>query len=266
LQSVLKDIGTSFASSGLFSNNDPSALLLAILQSRTLAEHVIERLDLLPRLFATDWDAVTKQWQTDEPPTMADAVKALGKLVSSTSNDKQGTITITAIHTDPQLAAAIANQYIEALQQILNEKAFTLAKKNRAFLEAQLHQTQQALTTAEETVRQFEQTSGIVDFATQAQAAVNILAGLESEIMAKERQLAVSQLEFRGPSREIYLVQGEIKELRAQLAQLQQSTPDASAALADAGHNQKPPVLSKRPNILPVYPFKDDGLDLADIK
>ena len=29
---------------------------------------------------------------------------------------------------------------------------------------------------------------------------------------------------------------------------------------------KKPPVLSKRPNITPVYPFKDDGLGLADIK
>ncbi len=29
---------------------------------------------------------------------------------------------------------------------------------------------------------------------------------------------------------------------------------------------KKPPVLSKRPNIVPIYPFKDDGLGLADIK
>lgn len=29
--------------------------------------------------------------------------------------------------------------------------------------------------------------------------------------------------------------------------------------------SKKPPVLSERPNILPVYPFKDDGLGIADI-
>ena len=29
---------------------------------------------------------------------------------------------------------------------------------------------------------------------------------------------------------------------------------------------KKPPVLSQRPNITPVYPFKDDGLGLADIQ
>lgn len=30
--------------------------------------------------------------------------------------------------------------------------------------------------------------------------------------------------------------------------------------------SKKPPVISERPNILPVYPFKDDGLKLEDIK
>lgn len=29
---------------------------------------------------------------------------------------------------------------------------------------------------------------------------------------------------------------------------------------------RKPPVISQRPNILPVYPFKDDGIGLADVK
>ncbi len=29
---------------------------------------------------------------------------------------------------------------------------------------------------------------------------------------------------------------------------------------------KKPPKLSERPNIVPVYPFKDDGIQLADVK
>ena len=30
--------------------------------------------------------------------------------------------------------------------------------------------------------------------------------------------------------------------------------------------SKKPPVISQRPNILPVYPFKDAGMILEDIK
>ena len=29
---------------------------------------------------------------------------------------------------------------------------------------------------------------------------------------------------------------------------------------------KKPPSISQQPNIIPIYPFKDDGLGLADIK
>lgn len=30
--------------------------------------------------------------------------------------------------------------------------------------------------------------------------------------------------------------------------------------------NKKPPVLSNQPNIIPVYPFKEDGVTMADVK
>jgi 3'-phosphoadenosine 5'-phosphosulfate sulfotransferase (PAPS reductase)/FAD synthetase len=34
----------------------------------------------------------------------------------------------------------------------------------------------------------------------------------------------------------------------------------------DGYQAKKPPVISQRPNIVPVYPFKDDGMALADVK
>jgi 3'-phosphoadenosine 5'-phosphosulfate sulfotransferase (PAPS reductase)/FAD synthetase len=34
----------------------------------------------------------------------------------------------------------------------------------------------------------------------------------------------------------------------------------------DGYQAKKPPVISQRPNIVPVYPFKDDGIGLADVK
>jgi 3'-phosphoadenosine 5'-phosphosulfate sulfotransferase (PAPS reductase)/FAD synthetase len=34
----------------------------------------------------------------------------------------------------------------------------------------------------------------------------------------------------------------------------------------DGYQAKKPPVISQRPNIVPVYPFKDDGIGLVDVK
>jgi capsular exopolysaccharide synthesis family protein len=217
---------------GALSRETPAERLLAILHSRTLAEEVIRQLDLLPRLFAEGWDAERQQWQTDKPPTLQDAVRALEELVSITSDKKTGVITIAAEHTDPDLAATIANQYIAALQRILNDKAFSLAKKNRLFIEAQLQRTRRDLAAAEEALRRFEQAHKIIALDAQAEAAVDAIARLEGKIMAKEVQLRVLQRTVTGASREVTLLQEELRGLRAQLARLQHGTPASSTTYA----------------------------------
>ncbi len=254
LQSALGELG-SLLPIGAASTENPSTRLLAILQSRTLAEDVIQRLDLLPRLFAKDWDAEQKRWQTDEPPTMAEAVKMMQEeVVSSAWDEQKGIVMITVEYTDAELAAAIANEYVEALQRSLNQNAFTLAKKNRVFVEGQLDKTRQDLSAAEEALRQFELIYGIVALDVQAQAAVTALATLEGQIMAKEVQLGVLQRTLTGSNREVYLLQEEIKELRTQLTRLQQSDTAATAA----SETQRPIIqsslsLDKAPEIKLQY-------------
>src|SRR4051794_28755523 len=98
----------------LLGKESPTDRLLAILQSRTLAMEVIQSLNLLPILFAKKWHAEKQQWQTNKPPTLQDAVRELDTLVSITASRKN-VITIAVSHTDPVLAAAIANGYIETL-------------------------------------------------------------------------------------------------------------------------------------------------------
>jgi capsular exopolysaccharide synthesis family protein len=232
LQGALGELGNLLPLASL-RQESPAERILAILQSRTLAEDVIHRLDLLPRLFAKEWDAEKQAWQTDDPPTIHDAVRALNSLVSISSDRKTGVITIAAEHKDPELAASIANQYIDALQRILNDNAFSLAKKNRLFIEAQVQKTRQALTAAEETLRQFEQQHKIIALDAQAEAAVQALATMEGEIMAKEVQLRVLQRAITGASMEVTLLQEELQGLRAQLTRLQQSTPVSQHAVGN---------------------------------
>ncbi len=207
------------------SSQTSSERIVAILDSRTLVEAVIQEMDLIPKLFVEEWDAEKQQWKTDDPPTVQGAVKALKSLVAISSDKKTGVITIAIEHTDPELAAAIANQYIDALQRILNENAFSLAKKNRLFIESQLQKTQKDLAAAEEALKQFEQTHKIIALEAQVEAAVEAVASLQSEIMAKEVQLGVLRRAVTGASREVALLQEELKGLRSQLVRLQRRTP-----------------------------------------
>ncbi|MDZ7379310.1 MAG: exopolysaccharide transport family protein, partial [candidate division KSB1 bacterium] len=202
----------------------PADRLVAILESRTLALNVIEYLHLLPLLFQEQWDAAQQQWRTSPPPTLQDGVRKLNSMVSVRTN-RQGVITIAVEYTDPEVAAAIANRYIAALQQALNENAFSLGTKNRMFIAEQLEKTRQNLQQAEEALKQFEQTYKIISLPDQTSAAVRAMALLEEQIMSREVQLGVQQRLLKGASREVFLIEEELRGLRAQLARLQYGAP-----------------------------------------
>src|SRR5215813_2989020 len=237
----------------LLGKESPTDRLLAVLQSRTVAMEVIQSLDLLPILFAKMWHAEKQQWQTDKPPTLQDAVRKLDTLVSITDN-RQNVITIAVSHTDPVLAAAIANQYIEALQNALNNNAFSVAKKNRIFIAAQLESTRKDLAVADEMLKQFEQIHKIAALEAQTTAAVKAIADVEAQIRQKEVQVGVSQRLMTGASREVYLAQEELRELRAQLAQLHRGGPELVRTQADPKpENQIHPPLAEAPEIKLQY-------------
>lgn len=240
---------------GSLGQDSPAERLQAILYSRTLAEDVIQRLDLLPHLFAKRWDSVQQQWRTPKAPTIHDAVRMLEELVAITADRKTGMVAIVVEHTDAKLAATIANQYIEALQRILNDNAFSLAKKNRLFVDAQVQKTRQELAVAEEGLRQFEQQHKIIALEAQAITVVQTIAALEGEIMAKEVQLQVLQRSITGASREVTLLQEELQGLRAQLARLQHGSPVSQAAVGQK-NNKRPqgfPALEEAPEIKLQY-------------
>ena len=220
LQALMGEVG-GLLPLALGGKESPAERILAVLQSRTVAEDVIKSLDLLPRLFPDVWDAGKRIWDTDEPPMMQDGVGRLKGFVSVETDQQTGVITIVADHADPELAAHIANQYVAALERALNEKAFSLAKKNRLFLEDQLRKTKKALVRAEEVRQRFEEQYGIVALEAQANAAIDTVAMLKAEIMAKEVQLQVLQRSVTGASQEATLLQEELQGLRSQLAQLQ---------------------------------------------
>ena len=197
--------------------------------------------------------AQKQQWQTDKPPTLQDAVRELDTLVSMTANRKN-VITIAVSHTDPVLAATIANRYIEALQRDLNDKAFSLAKKNRIFIASQLENTRKDLASAEETLKQFEQTHKIAALEAQTTAAVKAIAEVEAQIRQKEVQVGVFHRLMTGASREVYLAQEELRELRAQLAQLQYGGPELAKAKASPKlENQIHTSLTEAPEIKLQY-------------
>ncbi|RUM43716.1 MAG: hypothetical protein DSY35_02980 [Desulfurobacterium sp.] len=114
----------------------------AVLKSRILRERIVKDLNLLPLLFPDKWDEATKSWKLGEgetPPTLVDGAEELEDLMSVSTDKKTGVVTLTVdFPKDPEMSYKIAVTALKEAQNILNEKAFTLAKKYRIYVEKQL--------------------------------------------------------------------------------------------------------------------------------
>ena len=190
--------------------------LVAVLESRTVAEDVIETLDLIKALFEGDHD---------EPPTLQDAARLLSSITQIT-NDKKGLISVSVEYKDPKLAADIANQYTLALQDFLKENALSMAKRNRIFIENQLDTVKEELREAEEAMKRFQTSKKIVAMDAQTEAAIKAMADLRAQITAREVQLGVMKQFSTASNPDVLRLEDELRELKKQVNILESKGPN----------------------------------------
>lgn len=118
---------------------------VATLQSAALTEAFIRENNLLPVLYADDWDAKNKVWTIADPakqPTLWKAEKLFREKVRSVYEDKKsGLITLTITWTDPQLAAKWAGELVARTNATLRARAIAEAQRNLDYLNEQLRKT-----------------------------------------------------------------------------------------------------------------------------
>lgn len=149
---------------GLGTAVSPSAQLLNILKSRTLSEKIIEKYDLMKVLYVKLWDEERRNWKVKDPkdaPNMEDAVQELRTKVTFNDSKKDQLIIIRVELKDPELAARVANGYVQELIEHINKNAFTTAKRNRIFIEGQLERNKADLLESGKELAAFYDTNKI---------------------------------------------------------------------------------------------------------
>ena len=77
--------------------SSPADKILVLLKSRTIAEQVVKRFDLIRVFNESKWDAAKGAWKDPaKPPFLEDAVKDLEKKVTSFKKSREGAITISS--------------------------------------------------------------------------------------------------------------------------------------------------------------------------
>ena len=203
LSSILGQMGGAAALAGLGGLGGGTDLYVGILRSRSVADAVIQRLDLV-RIFKTK--------------TPEESRKRLEAKVKFTSSTKEGIITIAASDKNPERAAKIASAFVDELGKASVRLNITKAGNERAFLEKRLASVKEDLRKAEESMRTFSQEHKVVQVDSQARASIEGVARLRGELASQEIKLASLKSFQTDESPEVRLVQSAIRKLRGELA------------------------------------------------
>ncbi len=117
----------------------------ATLQSELITERYVRENDLLPILYAKDWDPVKKTWKVTDPedmPTLWKAYRYFDKKIRKVEDDKKtGLSTLKVKWKDPVQAAKWANGLAKMTNDYLRQRAIDESERNIQFLNAEASKT-----------------------------------------------------------------------------------------------------------------------------
>lgn len=118
---------------------------IATLRSRKLTTQFIEKENLLPVLFADQWDDEKQEWttvQAEDIPSLEDAWRLFDREIRALSEDRgSGLVVLSIDWRDPQQAAKWANELISMANENLRIEAATESEKAIEYLREQSGKT-----------------------------------------------------------------------------------------------------------------------------
>lgn len=215
--------------------------LIAILKSETIALNTIQSLDLMPRLFPKNWDKKRNEWKSEKKqPHPKEAAKIFQEDILQLKESERGTILVQAKFKDPNVAANIASQLLEELDKFINQSSFSVAKKNREFLEARLEEAKKELSKSEEEFKNFQERTGIILLDSQTEATIELVAQLEAQKVAREVELGVLTQIASVEAPKVQSLKDELKSLDKKIKEFTESAQSKDGIL---------PTLKKSPSL-----------------
>lgn len=192
------------------------ALFVEILKSDTVRDDVIQKFGL-QKIYGTRF--------------ISDARTDLSDHTGISEDVKSGVITINVVDHDPKRAAAIAQEYVNELNWVVNNLSTSSAHRERDFLDSRLTQVRADLESAEQQFSQFASKKGAIDIPEQGKAMVTAAATLQGQLIAAEAELQGLQQIYTGNNVRVRMAEAQVSRLRSSLEKIAgQSTTENSSA------------------------------------
>jgi tyrosine-protein kinase Etk/Wzc len=186
---------------------NPADMYIGMLQSRTIADHVISACDLA-KVYKTKY--------------LADTRAAL-KLHVTFETGKDNLIHLSVKDKDPNRASQIANSYLDQLYDLNSDLASSEAAQRRSFYERRLEDEKAALSEAEVAFRNVQQKTGVIQLSGQAASIISSIATARAQLASREVELQSMRTFATERNPDAIRVEEEISALRANLTSLENS-------------------------------------------
>jgi tyrosine-protein kinase Etk/Wzc len=154
----------------------PGEIYLTILRSRSTSEAVIDSFDL------------RKKWKMESAP-IEDVIHALLGRATFEYDLTDGTVTIQVTSHEPKMSADMTNFYVRELDRRNQELKSQKAAYDRTFIGGRLEDTRQRLDVLEDSMRSFQERTGVLDVNEQVKATIQTAAELEALRLTTELEL-----------------------------------------------------------------------------
>lgn len=203
----------------LFPGSSTSGMYTGLLESRTVQDGVIDRAGLM------------KNFNTSSRET----ARGILKRKTTIKTDTDSLITISVKDKDANVAAQIANAYLDSLKQLNNKMSLEESGETRDFFKDQIQEERNELATAETQLESAQQRTGVVQPEAQTQLGLSAIANVRSQINQLQVQLAAL---LRGATEE----NPQVQRLKAQIAQFQAEERALESGTTTAPTGAAPPA------------------------
>lgn len=184
--------------------NTELSLYNTIIYSRSSLEEIIDKFNLIE----------IYEVNTSKKEYREEAIKILKNSIEA-GETKNNAYEIVVTAPEPILAASITNYIIDLLNRRIIELKIKKSKNNREFLELRLDEVKNNLKDSEDSLRIYQERSGILDAKEQVKGLIGAYSTLETTLITKQIEQSILEniLDKNSPQlRNVQIQVGEFKD------------------------------------------------------
>ena len=202
-------------------------LFIGVLGSRTVEDDLISKFDLRKVYGVRSWERAREK---------------LRGHTDVSSDRKSGIITIEVTDRSPRRAAAMAQEYVAALNYVVANQNTSSAHRERVFLEGRLAQVKRDLELAEKNFSEFASENGALNVPEQGKAMIAAAAGLDGQLIVAQTQLESLKQIYTDSNVRVREAQARVDELQRQLKEISGKPSDKNASDSQDAESVYPSV------------------------